>query len=324
MAKGQTHKDQHTVPSSYLKAWCDPTPPLEYSPFVWVFSREPTEPYRKSPEKLFTENNYYTIPDPSAPDGRNLQIEHALAKLEDSFVNVRDEFIVPRLSLTPRAQHDLLAFVAALQGRTPAILNHMKELWAKYLETAEKIAALHSSMGDKDAYQRKSVTLGLGPARSVNEIRAIIALSKPYVVYHSMTRLLPYFLSATAGTHPVQRLYLTVLCRETAPFFLTSDDPFVWSGPTMERRFYMMDTPYYAGDDGGEITVPLSPTRMLLMCDQPMPPYIDTSPEIANRLNRQTRTESGRNFVSNNSSHDPGCYVELSGPLVIAPNLTSG
>lgn len=323
VAKAYTHKDQHTVPNSYLKAWCDPDPPPKYNPFVWVFPRGQGNPRRKSPDNLFTKNNYYTIPDQSAPDGRNLDIEHELSKVESVFVKVRDNFLLPKIPLTPQEHCDLLAFVAALQGRTPAILGHMQQLWRGYLETAKKVAALHFSMGDKDAYQKRNVFIGLGPARSISEIQSIIALSAPYSVYHSITRLLPYFLSATAGNHPVHRLYLSILCRETAPFFITSDDPFVWSGPTMERRFYMMDTPYYAHEDSGEITVPLSPTRMLLLNEKPFLPYVDVESDIVDQLNQQTRIECNEEFVSNNNFHDLKWYADLSGSLRIS-SIISG
>src|SRR5213594_1572971 len=89
MAKAdQQHKDQHWIPQSYLKAWCDPDVPAGQSPFVWMFSKNGESSKSKAPKNIFSEKDLYTI---HLPDGtRDLTIEHGLAGLESDFVAIRD------------------------------------------------------------------------------------------------------------------------------------------------------------------------------------------------------------------------------------------
>ncbi|MBO2970436.1 DUF4238 domain-containing protein, partial [Burkholderia pseudomallei] len=54
---GKSHKKQHYVPASYLKAWCDPDCPATHEPYVWVFERDGTSRHRRAPHKLFTETD---------------------------------------------------------------------------------------------------------------------------------------------------------------------------------------------------------------------------------------------------------------------------
>jgi hypothetical protein len=42
--------DQHTIPNSYLKAWCDATPlPPKHTPFIWLISKDGESKRRKAP-----------------------------------------------------------------------------------------------------------------------------------------------------------------------------------------------------------------------------------------------------------------------------------
>jgi hypothetical protein len=66
------HKKQHFIPSSYLRAWCDPNCPENQTPYVWRFSADGLESKKKSPEKYFHENNMYTIK--KADGGRDLDL----------------------------------------------------------------------------------------------------------------------------------------------------------------------------------------------------------------------------------------------------------
>jgi len=33
------HKKQHYIPKSYLKEWCDPNIPQNYSPYLWIIDK---------------------------------------------------------------------------------------------------------------------------------------------------------------------------------------------------------------------------------------------------------------------------------------------
>ena len=71
------HKKQHFVPQCYLKAWCDPTTPVDQDPYVWRFRKDGSDPRRKAPENIFHETDLYTIHRPGG--GRDLVLEHGRA-----------------------------------------------------------------------------------------------------------------------------------------------------------------------------------------------------------------------------------------------------
>ncbi len=56
-----SHKRQHYVPRSYLKAWLDPACPPKQTPYVWIFEKDQRTGRRKSPEKILRETDMYTI-----------------------------------------------------------------------------------------------------------------------------------------------------------------------------------------------------------------------------------------------------------------------
>jgi len=60
-----SHKRQHAVPESYLKAWLD-RHPFKGRRYVWQFKKDGSDPRRQSPRSIFHETDLYTI---HRPDG---------------------------------------------------------------------------------------------------------------------------------------------------------------------------------------------------------------------------------------------------------------
>lgn len=77
------HKRQHYIPSSYLKAWCDPSTPSGQTPYVWRFSKDGNQNNKEVPQKIFYETDMYTI---YTQDGeRDLTLEYNLSRVEGEF-----------------------------------------------------------------------------------------------------------------------------------------------------------------------------------------------------------------------------------------------
>src|SRR5262252_2340563 len=132
-----SHKRQHFVPQSYLKAWCDPNTPAGQEPYVWRFNKDGSDPRRKAPENIFHETDLYTI---HRADGeRDLVLEHGLAGLESEFVTIRDATLARRGEITPRDHVMLCAFIAAAHARTPAQRDHHGAQWAEVLDMMERM-----------------------------------------------------------------------------------------------------------------------------------------------------------------------------------------
>jgi hypothetical protein len=74
------------VPSSYLEAWVDPETPPHYDGYVHLFDRDGQGHKRKSPEKIMSMPELYTIFEGAT---RDLTIEHTFGRWEDAFVRAR-------------------------------------------------------------------------------------------------------------------------------------------------------------------------------------------------------------------------------------------
>jgi hypothetical protein len=108
-------KDQHVVPECYLKAWCDPASPVGYVPYVWVASRDGKHIRNKSPRKIFTSSDFYTI---KLNDGsRNLVIEDTFSAIEDRFTRLRDSKLRKDAALDAEDLALLCVFSAMLCAR---------------------------------------------------------------------------------------------------------------------------------------------------------------------------------------------------------------
>ena len=108
------YKKQHFIPKCYLKAWCDPSVPEDYTPYVWVFSQDGTTSKNKSPEKIFYETDMYTIN--KADGSRDLILEHGLSGLETQFSAIRDRALKRHQRINPTDHIQICAFLAAMQG----------------------------------------------------------------------------------------------------------------------------------------------------------------------------------------------------------------
>ncbi len=139
-------------------------------------------------------------------------------------------------------------------------------------------------------------------------------------IQHSIDNALHHTLriSMLAGVPFFKTLDWSILCREEEPFFVTSDDPFVWIGPDMERRFYLMHTPQHISPTG-EITVPLSPRRMLILGRHHLGQYTDVKPGVVDELNRRTRAECDKEFVYLSEYDRPQWYDDSKPPCEVLP-----
>src|SRR5262249_33884013 len=81
-------KNQHVIPECYLKSWCDLSTPKNYTPYVWVHTRDGSSTRKRAPQKLFTETDFYTV---KLDDGsRSLVIEDSFSVIEDRFARLRN------------------------------------------------------------------------------------------------------------------------------------------------------------------------------------------------------------------------------------------
>ena len=161
--KTKAYSKQHFVPQSYTKAWCDPESegqPL-VAPYVWVFDHQGQNPRAKSPSKLFTETDIYTVPMPNGE--RDLVLEHGFQQLEDSFATLRRLRLSKRKNLSQDEVHILQIFVATAKARTAAYRDFQRKQWRGL---REKVELFHEDIrnateAEKEAMRRAS-KIGIG------------------------------------------------------------------------------------------------------------------------------------------------------------------
>uniref|UniRef100_UPI0035B514D9 DUF4238 domain-containing protein n=1 Tax=Caballeronia arationis TaxID=1777142 RepID=UPI0035B514D9 len=214
----KSHKKQHYVPASYLKAWCDLDRPPHHEPYVWVFERDGSARFRRAPHKLFTETDLYTIE--KADGTRDLRIETTLSTIEDRFSRMRSSKFNHHGGLTAEEHVFLCMFVAAAQIRTTASRDHHAAQWAAVLKKADDLAASMAKASPQQrraAAQTASISNASFDSRSLdhNQVRELAA--KP--LQHMMAPALRH-------TVPVLRqMDLAVLCTDDPLGFITSDHP---------------------------------------------------------------------------------------------------
>ena len=256
-----THKAQHYIAKGYIRAWCDPRKAGLEEPYVWLFDRNgPTTEMpgkRKAPVNIFWESEMYTITPDNNPQGRDLSLEHGLSRIESDFCAVRREFIEPARPLGKRERTILLTFAACSQFRTPGFREHTRNQWQPVLELGRE---LDERMRAATPKQRANAALisSIGSNRknsmSMDQVQRIVDKPLQMVLAPHVAATVPLLSKMTN---------LTILCTRKVPGFITSDEPVVWFDPESCKR-----PPMYQGPalmyDTIEITMPISPTRMIL------------------------------------------------------------
>lgn len=288
----KSHKRQHFVPKSYLRAWCDPETPAGHEPYVWVFAKDGSAPRHKAPSKLFRETDLYTITDPDG--GRNLVLEKGLSQLEKEFARIRDGSPDAPYELDGRDRTLVVAFAAAMYLRTPTMRDH----WAGQLQKAV-------DMGDEMAEWAKTATPGQlhalssmpssgGQRISLDEMRA--AARNPLQAV-----LLPQL---RALTSELLHLDAVVLTATGDSRFITSDSPCVWFDSEAYKRppFYRTPALIYPSI---EITLPISPVQMLMLQRRGLTGTAGIPDGLVDELNRRTRFHCDTSFITQQNLTNP-------------------
>ena len=286
-----SHKKQHFVPQSYLRAWCDPNTPAGQEPYVWLFNKDGSVLRRKAPGNIFHETDMYTIH--RADGGRDLVLEHGLAGLESEFVMIRDTKLSKGEKLTAREHVMLCAFIAASRARTPAQRDHHAGQWAEMREMMERMIEWGKTATPEQKRAAGSIARGSGPRLDYEDVRRLA--EKPM-----QTMLVPLIQAETPLLVPLDRLVLN----SVGPGFITSDHPCVWFDPEAHKRppFYQAPALIY---ESIEITLPVSPRQLVLLNRRGLSGYRDVPERAVDELNRRTRFQCAEYFVSSSNATKP-------------------
>lgn len=287
-----THKKQHFVPQCYTKAWHDPEVPAgpTMSPFVWVFDRDGSNPKRKAPANLFTENDIYTIKGENG--NRDLRLEHNFQELEDKFTRIRNLKFNRRKWPDAEEMVWTFSFVATAQARTQANRDHQRKQWRgirkrmeEFQESFEK-ASPEKERAFGAMTQPRSVDSG--PGITLDHIREMEELPIQHMIGTVVSTVIQAF----------GKMHVGILCTDDPIGFITTDSPCTWFDPEGYKL-----PPIYRGPGlrfkTTEVTLPISPSQCLIIThNSDLTDYIDVSQKTIDELNRRHIAHCNSNFIS--------------------------
>ena len=288
------YKAQHTVPKTYLSAWCDPAAPADFTPYVWVFPRTGGQGKKKAPINVFVETDFYTIP--TADGGRDLRLEHGLNQLETRFGALRRRKIQRRERLSSEETFSLAAFVAAMHTRTVKFRDHHKREWQHVVDMGDQMAASMAKKAPSERLRlvRKQLPPS-GPTLDHDEARAIAALPTQKLMEASIRaemRILPF-------------LQFEMLIAPGGHCFITSDNPVSWHDPDMMQKPLVFRHPTLL-DERIEILMPIGPDVCLMAVHGAIPGptiketvYKTVTAEAVALVNERTSLHSDKDLAAN-------------------------
>lgn len=259
---------QHTIPESYLQAWCNPAPlPPNHQPFIWIHSKDGKVARKRAPHKAFRESDRYTIR--QADGDKVLLVEHGLGTTEDSFVRLRPK-IDARGSLGSDQKLALCTFATAMFARSKAQGDHFTAFFQrlhKMVENLEKRRNAEPGLSQETRFHAEN-----GPASTLT----MFMVSWPLLFVQMRS---------------------TILCTDASDGFITSDCPFVMVDPQAHRLPPSCRFPA-PGNPRIEITLPLTPKHCLLLSHNYPEGYMDISQAVVDEVNCRTRYQCTNQFVS--------------------------
>jgi hypothetical protein len=231
----------------------------------------------------------YTFTD---KDGRrDLTVEQGLSRLEDMFERLRRDKIMRCDPMTDEEKETFFLFVATARFRTPKSRDHWKRQLGEVVELGDRMLAEIESMSSEQKAALENLSIASGPGFSLEDLRPL-AQQPLQLMLADVTEREAEFLSS---------MTTTIFCTAEAPGFITSDRPVVWSDPELHKM-----PPFYRslalGSETIEVTMPIAPTRMLVLTHGRAPEsYIDIPDSdqwFIDGINRRTRFHCDDHFVS--------------------------
>jgi hypothetical protein len=258
----------HVIPHSYLRSWCDPqNEPGRFNPYIWVISKDRTRKDPKPPRRWFTEADRYTIR--LSGGQQNRSADRTLKATEDAFGRLRPK-ILNIEALTRKDWVDLIDFASAMLARPKARGDHFGKFFSGLHQVVENLEK----------------SRGAEPHTSLETKR--YADNAPAATIASTMLVVPHLLS---------RMNMAIFTTEDPDGFITSDMPCVLFDPNSYRR-----PPFYRApsliDRGVEVTLPLTPNRLLFLSYTPIRGYVQAEQKTVDELNRRTRFACSEYFVS--------------------------
>ena len=293
------HKNQHTVPKSYLNAWCDSSTPQNQEPYVWTFLKDGTGARKRAPKKLFTKNDYYTVG--KSKGERDLSIEARLAVVESAFISIRDQVLTKGKKLNDIQRQTVFLFIAAMHARNPNQIDHTTGEWNR---VHEFMSQTQEGLGNVPVGNSDSTRMP-GSMPFKNSSTATIDDVKQMLKEPVQSLMVPAITAEFEGMIDIG-MNMTFLRPESGSEqrFITSDNPAVWYDPERMRRPPMQQVTGLVYESI-EITLPISPNLSILLNRKGNDGYRAVSDGVIHRQNRRSRFHAIENIITHRDYFNP-------------------
>lgn len=227
---------------------------------MWLFPKNGGKGRDTAPAKIFYEPDFYTNHLPGGQ--RDLKLEHYLDKLEDKFCKIRDSRIADREPLKQAEKESFCAFIASTRFRTRAQRDAFRQQWGHAHRVLEDVQqALDEMTPEQHQQYRPPISLSKtsGPSLTINDVQRLA--DQP------MQHMLPTIIQKDLTL--LTRMNLVFFTTADDIGFVTSDNPCVWCDPQPGRRPLELRSPTI------EVTMPVSPNSLALLCWEDLPKYVD-------------------------------------------------
>jgi len=269
------HKNQHVVPVSYLKEWCDPSTPDGQEPYIWIVSKDGEEIKKRAPKNVFGEHDFYTVYDENG--NRYLEFEHRLKIIEDGFLIVR-EAIKQHQPINDEDMKALSLFISSAFSRTRFQQSDQREIW-------EDLLNIYHVLGIRR--QMPSV---------YRQIERIRDQPTPFFLVNFINITFPVLI----------RMNLTILETSREIGFITSDNPVLWIDASLMLQNYPL-TFYGLRSPMLEIFMPISPRQLVKLSWNDSENYIfkDSESQIVDEINSLVVGFSEEYVILNHNMPNP-------------------
>jgi hypothetical protein len=280
-----TYLNQHWIPRSYLKAWCDPSHPNKV---VHTYKSDGTYDSWRPPSRIFSTNDLYTI---KTNGQRDLATERILNRIESLFLKKLRE-LQKGSGLADGHRAAIALYVAAMRNRSPRARDH----WQAFKDSVVAIGsemqqALRRATPEERARMAAIPSLGSRDKhRSMTLDEARAAAIEPFgkwLLRHIRTE-----------AEILEQLDLTIVEAPDGIGFITSDNPVVWYNanrpPEQQGRFGL-------GSPGIEVTMPLTPRLCALFTRTNREGTAGANQAFVNLINTRTLAFCDERFVANSS-----------------------
>jgi hypothetical protein len=277
------HKNQHWIPRSYLKAWCDPE---RRDKVVHRYAPDGAYLDWRPYSRIFSADDLYTV---DVEGTRDVRTEKVFKVIEDEFLRVRRA--IESGNPWPAMSKQALAwFIAATRNRSPAERDHWQSFKDQIVEIGDEVEAAlkRASKEERQRIARASIGGLRDPSRSMTMEEARSAAAEPFgrwVLRH--TRI---------EAELLKKMSFAVLKAPEGVGFITSDNPVVWHDPLpCDGRLRHIGLDYRLI----EVSMPISPRFCLLFDHLGQDSSCDIDQSTVDMFNDRTLRQCEKYFIAN-------------------------